>query len=69
MANVDLCETEPEQADLINAECSDELANHLQKQRSIQFVHISTDAVFDGFKGNYTEKDQTNPLGVYAKPN
>jgi dTDP-4-dehydrorhamnose reductase len=66
MANVDLCETEPEQAYLINADVPSQFAK-LTKERSIQFLHISTDAVFDGQEGNYTEKDQPNPLGVYAK--
>jgi dTDP-4-dehydrorhamnose reductase len=33
----------------------------------VKFVHISTDAVFDGKSGNYSEHDLTNPLSVYAK--
>jgi dTDP-4-dehydrorhamnose reductase len=32
----------------------------------IRLVHISTDAVFDGQKGDYTEVDTPNPLSVYA---
>ena len=30
-------------------------------------IHISTDAVFDGSKGNYKEDDAVNPLNAYAK--
>jgi dTDP-4-dehydrorhamnose reductase len=32
----------------------------------IHLLHISTDAVFDGQRGGYTEEDETRPLGVYA---
>jgi dTDP-4-dehydrorhamnose reductase len=36
--------------------------------RNIAFVHISTDAVFDGEKeGYYTEADDPRPLNVYAQ--
>jgi dTDP-4-dehydrorhamnose reductase len=66
MANVDLCETEPERAYLINADVPSQFSK-ITKERSIQFVHISTDAVFDGVEGNYTENDQASPLGVYAQ--
>lgn len=40
-----------------------ELANHF----NAKFVYLSTDYVFDGQKGFYTEADEVNPLGVYAK--
>lgn len=33
----------------------------------IQFVFFSTDLVFDGRKGNYTETDAPNPLHVYGE--
>jgi dTDP-4-dehydrorhamnose reductase len=33
----------------------------------IPFVFFSTDLVFDGRKGNYTETDATNPLHVYGE--
>jgi dTDP-4-dehydrorhamnose reductase len=33
----------------------------------IKMVHISTDAVFDGEGGGYSEEDQVNPLSVYAR--
>jgi len=33
----------------------------------IQFVFFSTDLIFDGRKGNYTETDPANPLHVYGE--
>jgi len=32
-----------------------------------KFIQISTDSVFDGIKGRYTEEDKPNPVNVYAK--
>ncbi|NTW44786.1 MAG: nitrous oxide-stimulated promoter family protein, partial [Anaerolineaceae bacterium] len=66
MANIDQCEENPELTFRINAELPGKIA-YLSKRKGIKLVHISTDAVFDGQKGNYTEDDQPNPLGVYAK--
>ncbi|MGD2028242.1 MAG: SDR family oxidoreductase, partial [Anaerolineales bacterium] len=34
--------------------------------RGVRLVHISTDSVFDGQEGGYTEEDAPNPLSVYA---
>ncbi len=36
-------------------------------EKKIDFVYISTDAVFDGKKGNYKPTDSLNPLNKYAK--
>lgn len=66
MANIDQCESNPELAFRVNAELPGELARYSQKM-GIKLVHISTDAVFDGHKGNYVETDPPAPLGVYAK--
>ncbi len=65
MANVDQCENQPQSARQINAEVPAELAFRT-KSSGIKLVHISTDAVFDGLKGDYVETDIPNPLGVYA---
>ncbi len=35
-------------------------------ERKIPVIHISTDYVFDGAKGNYKEQDQTNPINKYG---
>ncbi len=37
------------------------------KKYNIKLVHISTEHVFDGTKGNYSTQDYINPIGKYAK--
>lgn len=66
MANVDQCESHPQEARLINAELPGNLAK-ICSAEGIKFLHISTDAVFDGKKGDYSEEDEPNPLSVYAR--
>lgn len=66
-ANVDSCESDPAGARHLNGEIPGILAEAAAKA-SIRFLHISTDAVFDGTKdGIYTEADAPNPLSVYAQ--
>ena len=36
------------------------------RQRDIRFVHVSTDCVFDGKKGEYTESDPCNVSDIYG---
>lgn len=66
IANVDDCETKPELAEQVNSSIPGEIAREAAKRR-IKMVHISTDAVFDGARGGYTEEDIPNPLSVYAR--
>jgi dTDP-4-dehydrorhamnose reductase len=66
MANVDDCEKRPQMAQRVNAELPGQIAEVAQKHQ-IKMVHISTDAVFDGQKGNYSESDVPAPLSVYAR--
>lgn len=66
MANVDDCEKRPADAERINAVLPGELAS-AAKKHDVKLVHISTDAVFDGQQGNYSENDEPNPLSVYAR--
>jgi dTDP-4-dehydrorhamnose reductase len=66
LTNVDLCEQIPEKAELINAILPGQLAE-ITARLKIKFIQISTDAVFDGARGNYIEEDTPSPLNVYAK--
>ena len=67
LADLDLCENDPELAKLLNTNLPRQIARAC-KEREITLAHISTDAVFDGQKdGFYGEDDSPSPIGVYAR--
>ena len=67
LANLDECEKHPDQAKILNVDLPRELAAACAK-RNTKFIHLSTDAVFDGTKeGAYTENDEPNPQSVYSQ--
>jgi dTDP-4-dehydrorhamnose reductase len=67
LASLEDCENSPYLAGILNTDLPAKMARAC-RSRNVSFVHISTDAVFDGEKdGFYTEDDSPNPLGVYAK--
>lgn len=66
LANVDACESDPDRAARLNGDLPGIFAAQAVRHGA-RLVHISTDAVFDGLKGNYTEEDPTNPLSIYAR--
>ncbi len=64
---VDLAESEPDRAHLVNATAPGILAEEAQ-QLGAWLIHYSTDYVFDGSATTpYLPTDRTNPLGVYGK--
>lgn len=63
MTNVDGCELNPNQAQLINVLGTENLLNHFTGK----FIFVSSDYVFDGEDGPYTEDDDVNPINVYGK--
>ncbi|MGA9526331.1 MAG: SDR family oxidoreductase [Myxococcaceae bacterium] len=65
MTEVDACEREPELAYRLNVEATSHVALASRKTRA-HLVHVSTDYVFDGDHGPYSEEDLPNPRGVYA---
>ena len=65
--DVDGCESNIAKAYAANAIGPEVLALNA-RHIGARFVTISTDYVFDGTKdGFYTQRDQPNPLGIYAK--
>lgn len=66
LANLEAAESDPALAQRLNADAAGRLAQ-IAAERKINFAHISTDAVFDGRRGAYTEEDKPSPLGVYAQ--
>lgn len=67
LANLEECEKHPDQAKILNVDLPRDLAVACA-QRNIKFIHLSTDAVFDGTKeGMYTEEDEPSPPGIYSQ--
>ncbi len=65
--NVDQAETESEIAFSVNSNGPANLAASCNK-KMIPIIHISTDYVFDGSKGQpYAESDPVSPIGTYGK--
>jgi len=64
--NVDWCENNPDHAKRLNVQVPVFLAQ-LAAGLGSQFLQVSTDSVFDGERGNYSESDAPGPLNVYAK--
>ncbi len=73
MTNVDACETDKENALLMNAtsvEYQVEVLEHLKEKNKNYdpfFLHLSTDFIFDGTHGPLTEEEEPNPLSYYAE--
>lgn len=63
--NFDRCADAYMTAYAVNVECMKKLICGLAA-RNIKVIYISTDNVFDGKRGNYTELDETNPIGKYG---
>lgn len=66
LTNVDFCEDNPEKAREVNISGTKNIAEACAKNNA-KMIYISTDYVFDGEKGNYSERDTPNPINYYAK--
>ena len=65
VTDVDLCEREKELALRVNSEAAGYLAE-ASRASGTHFVQISTDYVFDGANGMYSEDDETSPINYYG---
>jgi len=61
-----LCEQNPEKSYDINVLGTKNIFQYSYKNK-IPLIFTSTDLVFDGVKGNYSEKDKANPINIYGK--
>jgi dTDP-4-dehydrorhamnose reductase len=64
--NVDACEVQKENAFSINVTGPRIVAKQAEKYNA-KFVYVSSDYVFDGEKGGYTETDITKPINYYGE--
>lgn len=72
MTNVDACELNKEECWKQNVTAVHNFVDVLSNRQSsivnhhCHFIHLSTDFIFDGENGPYTEKDQPNPVSYYG---
>ncbi|MEX2088131.1 MAG: dTDP-4-dehydrorhamnose reductase [Bacteroidota bacterium] len=64
--NVDWCETHREEAWRVNVVGVENLIEAARKVGA-KLIHLSTDYVFDGKAGPYSEEDRPNPISYYGK--
>lgn len=65
MTDVDKCQREPGTAMRLNAKASGEIASAARRVGAA-FVYVSTDAVYGGSRGGWTEDDVPAPANSYA---
>ena len=66
MTNVDLCEEQRDFCDALNVHAVNYLANSCLNIDA-HLIHISTDFIFDGKDGPYSEEDIPNPISYYGE--
>ncbi len=66
ITDVDECERQPKKAELVNSIGPKNLAE-ISADTNIRLIQVSTDAIFDGKHGSYSEDSSPNPINTYAK--
>ena len=66
MTNVDACESDKMGAEALNVDAVLYLVEASNKAAS-HFIHLSTDFIFDGTSGPYSETDIPEPLSYYGE--
>jgi dTDP-4-dehydrorhamnose reductase len=66
MTNVDQCEDEKEACLALNVSAVDYIVKACEKHNSF-LCHVSTDFIFDGIDGPYTEEAEPNPVSFYGE--
>ena len=65
MTNVDVCEDQQEKCDDLNVNAVTYLSE-ISVEINAHLIHISTDFIFDGKNGPYSENDIPNPISYYG---
>lgn len=66
IANIDYCQAHPDEARAVNTEATRIVAQACAAVGA-KLVHCSTDTIYDGARGSYTEEDAPGPVNVYAE--
>ena len=66
MSAPSMCQQDPSESNKINVLASLHIAE-LCCQQAVPMAFVSTDLVFDGCKGNYSESDPVSPVSLYGE--
>ena len=66
LTNVDQCESDPTAASEINVIATRRMVE-LVSDKDVRLIYISTDSVYDGIGGNFSEDENINPLNTYGR--
>ncbi len=66
MTNVDECELNPEQCHVQNVIATQNVIR-ASEMVGAHLIHLSTDFIFDGSSGPYSEMDKPNPISIYGQ--
>lgn len=66
LTDVDYCEIHRDEAERVNVGGARNLME-AARINGCRLVHLSTDSVFDGIRGHYSESDIPNPINEYSK--
>lgn len=66
LTNVDQCESDPELTNKINVISTKNIIEIIS-DNDVKLIYISTDSVYDGVGGNFSENDNINPLNCYGR--
>jgi len=65
LTNIDQCESDRNLTEKINVAATKNIREAIT-DKDIKLVYISTDAVYDGVKGDFSEDDEIDPLNYYG---
>jgi len=65
LTNVDICEEDIDLTEQMNVLATKNIV-HSMEDRGIKLIYISTDLVYDGKKGHFSENDPVGPPNAYA---
>jgi dTDP-4-dehydrorhamnose reductase len=66
LTNVDYCEINEDESYISTVLSTQNIVKYC-RERDVKLIYLSTDYVFDGFSGPYTENSIVNPINVYGK--
>jgi len=65
LTNIEECEANKEYTEKINVGAT-RIISEAANKHDIKLIYISSDSVYDGIKGNFSENDKINPQNYYG---